>query len=34
MADAPHTRCGSLTAAERRLVVLGDRLVVLVVNEH
>lgn len=27
-------RCGSLMAAERRLVVLGDRLVVLVVNEH
>ena len=33
IAQSP-TRCGSLMAAERRLVVLGDRLVVLVVNEH
>jgi hypothetical protein len=28
------TRCGSLMAAERRLVVLGGRLVLLVVNEQ
>src|ERR1035437_5857980 len=27
-------RCGSLMAAERRLVVLGGRLVILVVNDH
>ena len=33
IAQSP-TRRGSLMAAERRLVVLGDRLVILVVNEH
>jgi hypothetical protein len=27
-------RCGSLVAAERRLVILGGRLVILVVDEH
>jgi hypothetical protein len=34
VAALPATRCGSLMAAERRLVILGGRLVVLVVNEH
>ena len=27
-------RCGSLVAAERRLVILGGRLVILGVDEH
>jgi hypothetical protein len=33
IAQSP-ARCGSLVAAERRLVILGGRLVVLGVDEH